>query len=408
MQYTTYNDLLQHALDYLGADPSAVVTRDAKRAIREAYRDLPNCHNWTYFYKHGRIITNGAYDSTVTGASIQYQHTSGTYPRQVTISGGTWPTWATGGSYLRLQSPMAIVENNIAPDDNTSVVNYKIAEQKSATVLTLDDQVNPGQDIPSGTPFQIYQDTYLLPEDYIAQDQALFERNFGGMSYTHPREWLYENRYVFAQGVPQCYTITGDPIYPGRLTLKIFPWPFEVRTIDYIYKRRPRAINHLSVTAGTISLTSGSVVATLAGSTFTPDMVGSVIRVSSNGNVPTDDIIGSNKFAFESYITDYLSSTTVNLADAAPSSVSGKGYEISDPIDIERGAMLNAFYRCVEYHLSVNRTLKDKPSAAAAYKKALAEAKDADSRSFMGRTVSPHGPLRRRLRDYPIDLSQTF
>lgn len=408
MHYTTYSDLLTHCLDYLGSDPGVAATRDAKRAILEAIRDIANCHNWSYLYKHGRIITNGAYDSTVPGSTLQYQQSGGTYPRQVTLTGDVWPDWVVGGTYLRMQSPIVDVQNDDNVQDNTSVVNYKVAERKSATVLTLDDQVNPGFDLPALTPFQVYQDTYVLPEDWMAQDQALFERNFGGMSYTHPREWLYENRYVFAQGIPQYYTITGDPIFPGRTTMKIFPWPFETRTIDFVYKRRPRNLKLLSVTAGSIALTSGSVVATISGSTFTPDMVGSIIRVSSNANPPTDEVMGTNPFAFETFITDWLSDTTVNLSLAAPFTVPGKGYEISDPIDIERGAMLNAYHRCVEMHLSVNRTLKDKPSAAAAYRKALAEAKGADSRSFQGRSVSDQAPQRRRLRDYPIDLSQTY
>ena len=107
-------------------------------------------------------------------------------------------------------------------------------------MLTLTETLSPEADLAAGCEFVLYRDTYLLPEDYVAQDQALYEMNFGGMSYTHPREWLYENRYVFAQGIPQCYTITGDPQYPGRLVMRIFPWPYEEKSIDFIYKRRPR------------------------------------------------------------------------------------------------------------------------------------------------------------------------
>lgn len=69
--------------------------------------------------------------------------------------------------------------------------------------------------------------------------------------------------------------------------------------------------------------------------------------------------------------------------------------------------MLNAYLRCVEMHLGMVRTLKDKPSARNQYAEALERAKAADSRSFMGRAAGVHRPLRRRLRDYPIRLDAT-
>jgi hypothetical protein len=49
--------------------------------------------------------------------------------------------------------------------------------------------------------------------------------------------------------------------------------------------------------------------------------------------------------------------------------------------------MLNAFNRGCEMHISMNRTLKDKPSAAAQYRVALAEARSSDS-------AIVHGPVR--------------
>ena len=63
--------------------------------------------------------------------------------------------------------------------------------------------------------------------------------------------------------------------------------------------------------------------------------------------------------------------------------------------------MLNAYLRCVEMHLGMNRTLKDKPSAAAQYREGLAAAKCADSRSFAGRAAGQTGRYRPRFRDMP-------
>jgi hypothetical protein len=388
--FLTFQDAIDHALDYLGGNPQDAALRDCKRAALEAYRTLTNAHNWSYLYQHGRVITSGAYDSTDSGATIAYTHTGGTYERMVTITGDVWPSWAAEGTYIRV-----------------GLVNYRVIDQKSATVLILDDEVNPGADLPSGTAFQIYRDTYLLPADYIAQEQALYERNFGGMDYTHPKEWLYENRYVFAQGIPQMYTITGDKQWPGRLVLRVHPWPMETKTIDFIYKRAPRPLLHALDSAGTVTVPSNTNVITGTSTSFRPDMVGSVIRYAASGTkLPTSEI-GPNPAVFETVITNYTSATSVNVSDICPYSLAGVPYTISDRIDIEAEAMASAYLRCVEMHLGMVRVLKDKPSARLQYAEALERAKAADSRSFTGRAAGIHRPLRRRLRDYPIRLDQT-
>jgi hypothetical protein len=143
------------------------------------------------------------------------------------------------------------------------------------------------------------------------------------------------------------------------------------------------------------------------GTNFTPAMVGSVIRLASGGSKVLTSHVGANPPAFESVVTAWVSATSVVVQDAADQAYSGVPCVVSDSIDIEAGAMLNAYFRCVEKHLGMNRTLKDKPSAARQYLDALAEARSADSRSFTGRSVSELRPLRRRLRDYPINLGST-
>lgn len=391
-RFTTLQDALDHGIDYLGGNPSDQPIRDCMRAASEAYRDLANAFNWSYLYTQGRIITSAMFVDE--DATLSYTQTGGTYERMATISGGTWPDWAADG-YIRVGQ-----------------VAYKVDERKSATVVTFDEQVNPGADIASGTEFLMYRDTYLLPEDYIAQDQALYEQNFGGMRYTHPRDWMYTNRYIYASGIPEAYTITGDKKYPGRLVLRLFPWPTEQKSVDFIYKRRPSKLIIANATAGTASVSAGDTAVTGVGTAFTPQMVGSVIRLSATVKPPTSLIMSfaksGNAAAFESVVAAYVSPTSLVLADPADTDYAGVGYTISDAVDIEPGSMLNAYLRCIEMHLGMSRTLKDKPSARLQYQAALEEAKAADSRSFQGRAAGQSRPLRRRLRDYPQDLSQTY
>lgn len=375
---TTFQDIIDHLVDYVGDRGSDAVGRDCKRAALEAYRDLTNAHRWSYLYTHGRVIMNPPFmDGTVA-----YTHTGGQYERMFTLTGGMWPAY-TAGSYVRI-----------------GCVNYKIVAQPSATIALADELVNPGANIASLTAYELYRDTYLLPLDYAAQDQAIYENNFGGMCFVHPREWLYQERHGFASGTPRIYTITGDPVYPGRLVLKVAPWPVLGLSIDFLYHRRPRPLAIPLEKWGSASIVAGSTALTGVGTFFTPSMVGSAIRVSDSSKLPTS-VIDSYPAMLETRISGWVDATHVTVADPSPATVSGVSLTVSDVVDIEEGAMLNAYLRCCEKCIAQSRTLKDKPSAQAQYQKQLNEARSADSRSFAGRHAGPIGRMRPHLRDFP-------
>ena len=423
--YVTFQDLIDHGVDYLGGAAAAQVKRDVIRAIYEAYRELINAHTWSYLYTQGRIITNPAYDGAVQSppATLEYLQSSGVYPYQVTLTGGVWPSWATQG-YLRcsvqgLFPPYVPVTFNV--NTSTSFVAYKVAERKSDTVLTLDPQINPGIDLPAGTQFTLYCDTYLLPIDFVAADQAMYEQMFGGMQFTHPRDWSVRKPVCVRPGVPYKYRIRGDKKWPGRLVMSLFPWPYEFRSLDFIYKRRPRPLNNSLYTTGTVSGAPATQVPpppgtfdvsgqtlTGVGTNWGPGVVGSVVRLSPSTTVlPSSLLMGTNPATYESLVTEYLSPSSLILQDPLDQDYSGVMYTMSDPIEIEAGAMMNAMFRCVEKHIAQARTLKDKPSAQAQYIVELRAARAADSRSFMGRAVGDGESMQRRLRDYPINLATT-
>jgi hypothetical protein len=379
----TYQDVLDRLVDYLGGNPAEAVQRDCRRAIQEAYRDVAAAHTWTYLLRHGRIVTN----APASAGTIAYQHSSGSVPRLVTLTGGTWPAWAAGG-YLRV-----------------GTVAYRVASVVNATQLTLEEEVNPGQDLPAGTAYTLYQDTYPLPADFVAADRASYELNFGGMEYVHPRTWLFENRYVFAEGVPRCYTFTGDRQYPGRMVIRLLPVPTEVRSIDFIYLRQPRPLRVAKVGVGQAVVTAGVASVFGPGATWTPDLVGSVFRLGTPSLMPTGPE-GLNPAVFETMIVGYQDAADLTLADPAPATLPASPYVISDPVDLEPGAMLTAFLRAAEARLAVLRNAESKADALALAAQALREAKATDSRSFQGRSAGHQAPLRQRLRDMPIDLSE--
>jgi hypothetical protein len=374
----TFADAYDSIFSYIGSAPNDRAVRDVRQAIDEALRDIVNAHNWSYYYKHGRLLLNPPYST----GTIGYQATGGPSPYYVTLTDGTWPSWAAGGS-LRV-----------------GTVVYRVDRVLNATHLTLTPPLVPAADLASGTNYQLYQDTYLLPADFIAQDQALYESCFGALQYVHPRYWLAQSHYTYSVGNPQVYCINGDEKYPNRLVARFSPIPSDARTLDFIYKRRPRPIRWQSMSQGTVVLIAASSIVEGTGTAFDSTMTGSVFRSSANSQLPTW-MAGPNPAVFEAVVGS-VSAQQLFLSDVAPTSYPAARYVISDPIDIDTGSMLNAFLRCCEHMISQHRIMKDKPDARAQYRDELIRAKSADSRSFAGRAEGESGSYWQRMKDMPF------
>jgi hypothetical protein len=387
--FLTFADAYDSLFAYLGAAPSDAVVRDIRQSIDEAFRELVNSHNWSYYYKHGRLIVNPPYFA----GTIRYQASGGAAPYYVTLTGGTWPAWAADG-YLHVNGVALRVDRVLDP-----------------THLTLAYPLVPAADITAGTSYRLYQDSYVLPTDFIAQDQSLYEQTFGALQYVHPRDWLFSHRYVYSAGTPSTYTIMGDEKYPDRLVVRLAPLPADHRSLDFIYKRRPRPVlwgNQPQCSQGTVALSPNSVTVVGTGTGFDPTMAGSVLRVSANSMLPTW-MPGSNPAIFEARIDSVQSATQLKLMPLTPSmlSLAAAKYLISDPLDIEVGSMANALLRACEHKISQHRIMKDKPDAKLQFLDELRRAKEADSRSFSGRAEGEVYCHRQRMRDMPLGPDMT-
>ena len=80
----TFSDVLDHLLDHMGGTSEGRNVRMAKRSILSAYRNLSTATNWSYYYKRGRITTVAAYST----GTVAYDHTGGTYEKELTLSDG--------------------------------------------------------------------------------------------------------------------------------------------------------------------------------------------------------------------------------------------------------------------------------------------------------------------------------
>lgn len=377
---TTVSDIVEHLRDYLGSNVNAEVQRAILRSLQSAYRELTNARRWVYLYQHGRVQVRGHY----TTGSVAYS----TSTNQMVLTGGTWPSWVDHSSQIAI-----------------GTVTYQVAQRISDTVVTLDPVLTSIADIPSGTAFDLYQDTYDLPLDYVAQDQSFADVAWAGLEYVHVNAWLQVTRFYRSfSNTPRYWTIRGSPKTPGRMAISLFPYPDQDRTLDFIYHRRPRTINLYRYETGTVSVDSVGQPTTITGSgtAWDTSMIGSTIRLSSSTTQPPTSFAGVNPYAVECNIVNVTGAGTIITDQSIPTSYTGVKYVISDPIDIEVGAMMEAFLRCCEKHVSIQRNKKDVPVAEKLSLDALIRAEEADSRSFQGRVAGQSHRWRQRFAFMPM------
>ena len=378
---TTYKDMKLHVIDFLGGNPGGDASRDARRAVQNGYRDLGAASNWSYFYQRGRVNTVAPY---MTG-TIAYTNATKT----VTLTGGTWPSWAAQGVLV-----IGAVTTG-TPVMQTGNVLYQVASNPTSSTLVLTNQTNPGVDIPAGTTFTLIQDTYPLPTDAMSCERMILVNNAYALQYEHVGLWLERQRIFHGPAMPRFYCYRGDPSYYGAMAVSFFPAPDNAYPIDFIYKRMPRPLRVEDSNTGTASGVMGAVGLTGVGTAWTADMVGSVIRLSGDGlNLP-DSVVGSNPYAQQRVIAGWTSATSLTVDEPWSQTLTGVKHVVSDPVDMEYGAMMTALFRSCEYQVSMTRAQKRIADTQKLWQQALIFARECDSRNFAleasgGRPMYPY------------------
>ncbi len=371
----TFRDLVQHTLDFLGANVTNEARRDSRRAAENALRELASAHRWSYYYTRGRLNTVAPYST----GTLEVAAATGV----VTLTGGAWPSWANYG-VLQINS-----------------VLYQIASVTSATVLTLSRQTAPAAAVVAGTGYTLWRDTFPLPTDCLSISRMILVNNAFALSYEHPDLWLQRQRVYRGPASPRTYTIRGEPHYLGALAVSFFPAPDNVYPVDYLYQRTPRALRIEEYSTGTVTSVIGEYTLAGTGTAFNANHVGSVIRLSTDTvNLP-DPITGSYPAAQERIILEVTNATTVVVDLPWTVASSGVKYLISDPVDIEPASMANALYRCCERQAGMSRSRKDRNVLDIAYKEALILAREADARNFASESSGGTPAYPYRMADMP-------
>lgn len=366
----TYQDVVEHLLDIFDLDGSERNYRQCRRAIDETYRELPQRARWVYFDKRYTIQTNAPYST----GTVSFDLTGGTYENQLTLSGGTWPSWAKSGLVL------------------VNDLYHMIQERVSDTVLILKESTAPKADFTAQT-YSIQRGQYDLPEDcrrvirvYHQEDQC----NVPIIQIDHTRDMnLVDN----TTSTPWTASIHGSTETYGRQAVHFSPVPSESDHFDVWYEASPRTLRYFRESKGVV--TNSSTTLTFTEAICEAGMVGAMIRFSANTTQEPTSTIGVrsdgslyNPYKHEARIVR-LASTTSLIIDTAPSTtLSGVKFVISDPVEIRQPSMWTAFLRGCEYSLA--RLISDKrlQERNAEYVQAIRFSMENDQPSVNSRSVA--------------------
>lgn len=317
----TRGDLVEFVTDRYQAQGDRNI-RFVRMACRDAYRDIPKFHTWKYLRRDFTFLTNEPYDT----GTIAFDFTGGTYERQITLTTGTWPTWAASG-VIRI--------------DDT---NYPVATRESNSVITLGADSNPGADVAASTAYQLFQQDYLIP------------RNAGTIwrvtSASGPRELLPIDPSaqpataagIATPGLSQWYSALGTAGIRnlGRRAMRLFPPPNDAKVVAMSYDAYPRPwVMSTPYTLGTVAISSGGTTLTLTSGTWPTGIEGCLVRLSADSAIqalPTGPD-GDFPAAFASVVRSRTSDTVVELWTAADKAYSGVTFTLDDPLEIETSAM---------------------------------------------------------------------
>ena len=333
----TFEDAVDQVLDAFKLQRTDWMLRQARRAVLDAYRDLPQRHKWPYFERRYQFATV----APQTTGTVAYDHTGGTYERELTLTGATWPAnaWEYG---------LVI-----------GTEQYAIEDYKSSTVVTLAQHQNPGTDVAALTAYTLYKAFYPLPGDFRRGSHIL---QLSGASidpyYTSYQDVLNAMWSFTTPGQPLRYTVVNDGSYYGVNGILFGPAPSTAQTFTATYAAKPRPLFYENYHAGTVGISSTTV--TGVDTAFDSKMVGSIIRFpdsTSKEELPTGPA-GSTSGAYNPYvaertITAVASTTSLTIDATVSETVTASAYTLSDPVDLEPFAMRTAFIRLAEFYYAI-------------------------------------------------------
>lgn len=380
----TYQDAVEHLLDVFENPREGRSLRAARRAVLEAYKELPQLHRWSYYESRFVFYTEASYST----GTIVYDHTGGSSERLITLTGGTFP--ANAAQY----------------EIQFGDVVYPVGDRVSGTdtEITLRPSLNPGQDVASTT-YTMWRRTYPLPLNFTKIYQLYDLENERSVDLVYSdAQHASSIAWYDSPDTPWVATIRNEGEYLNTLSLVFSPPPSARRAYEFMYARAPRELMVELENTGTVGVSAGatSVVGTGGSTAFTSNHVGSIIRFGSPSNAPTN-AVGSLDGTGAPHVGQRVitavgggSSLTID-ASVSTNALSAVLYSISDPIDIENNSMLTLFQRMCEaaYTRITKRDQRDREARERQVSQALVMAKEHDLRTPYMCGYLPYDPFSR-------------
>lgn len=310
-------DLQQKLIRMVGgeADPESV--SDIRAAIRQAMRMVSAEHTWPYYQGYLHLDTEEEY----TTGTIAYVAST----RTVTLTGGTWPSWAEQGVVL------------------VDTFHARVDVVSSSTVLTVIADDAPTEDFTGD--FTIYQYQFTLPTDeniYKVGKIQIDQSNW--LDYIAPGlfETDVRRQYLTTGGRPRWFTISRDRRNTGQRLLSLWPYPTTVLRCRMAYVRHPRDILTWEYNTGQVATTASSTNVTGTETVFTTTHEGCMLRTYSDRlNVPTS--VDGRYPPVDEEVIEYVSSGTILTTATALTTTTSEpvAFSISDIIDADNSAMLD-------------------------------------------------------------------
>jgi hypothetical protein len=338
MAYLTYFDLVESLIVSSYGGPQDAEQRDIRTAIHKAYAEVTQIRDWSYYHVHGRIITQAPYSTgTVTS--------SGT---TVTLTGGSWPSWAATGAYLKVGEEIC-----------------RVASRTSNSIIVLDSVIKLKANV-TAQPYTLYRTLYPLPSDFRNLDEPSDEYNWWSGLYLTPDQAMKMERVSNSSGEPYHWTILKDTDSTGW-AIKLLGYPTKAETIDFMYRRTARPIKysgHEAATRATGALghQGGADIDEIyvSGKSFPEDIIGSIVRVGDSSSYP-GTIESLKPYSLERVITGItdLNGTRdlIQVSPQTPVNFSSSNILVTDPIDVAPH-MQQAVDSCCDYWLARIRGVK--------------------------------------------------
>ncbi len=362
----TYFDAVASAKDFLGGNSSSLGQADVRRCIKRAYAEVAFEAAGGSLIKRGRIQLVAPYST----GTIQYDHTGGTYEREVLLTDGVWP---------------AACEDMVVL---IGTVEHHIESRKSDTTVTLDAVMNPGANVDSGTSYSVYPRWYALPYDFKNFYGPWTEESWSQATEVSWDEMLGLARNDSSTGSIQKYCIREIAELHNSVGLYVHPPSDAAETLDYVYDRKPRQLRHTghdtNDQVGTITA-DGTTAIVGTSTVFASTMVGSVLRISDSTTVVPTELGGTHSYSDERIILSVAGTGSLTV-DANMDAASTKKYCITDVIDLPQHCW-EAFNACVNKQLAAQQNMKNAGDYFQIYKEAISRAKAGRVRSRQRRVA---------------------